>query len=85
MIDQLEIDNEGGKSGQVKKTVMHESTYSTEVSTVISQSQDGVVQKSKEYEYNPDFDVEKLQEEKEAEIKEYVQILDGMKGQIDEL
>jgi hypothetical protein len=36
-------------------------------------------------EYNPDYDVDKLQEEKEAEIKELLKVLDQMKGQIEEL
>ena len=83
MIDQLAMDSEGGKTATVSKTLISESTYSTEASTIVTQSQQSSVQKT--YEYNPDFDVEKLQEEKESEIKEYIKILDGMKGQIDEL
>jgi hypothetical protein len=36
-------------------------------------------------EYNPDFDIEKLQQEKEAEIKGYVETLEAANVQIDEL
>jgi len=39
--------------------------------------------KSKQPEYNPEYDLDKLAEEKEEEIKTYVTKLDKMKRKID--
>lgn len=74
MLNTLENDNAASS-----KVVVNSAKLSESQSTAAS----GTSTKAKTYEYNPDYDVDKLREEKEAEIKGYVDKLDKMKKKID--
>jgi len=70
MLNQLNEDNEAGSSAKI-------------IAATASAGQTGEAGGAKKYEYNPDYDLDKLTEEKEAEIKTYVDKLDKMKRKID--
>ena len=70
MLNQLNQDNEAGSSAKA-------------IAATASAGQTGEAGGAKKYEYNPDYDLDKLTEEKEAEIKTYVDKLDKMKRKID--
>ena len=69
MLNQLNQDNEAGSSAKL-------------IAATASAGQTGEGG-AKKYEYNADYDLDKLTEEKEAEIKTYVDKLDKMKRKID--
>ena len=70
MLNQLNQDNEAGSSAKA-------------VAAAATTAPTGEAGGAKKYEYNPDYDLDKLTEEKEAEIKTYVDKLDKMKRKID--
>mmetsp|Transcript_14564 Transcript_14564/g.22615 ORF Transcript_14564/g.22615 Transcript_14564/m.22615 type:complete len:97 (+) Transcript_14564:952-1242(+) len=88
MLNALTQDNEAGAEGGFVKGVMNVGaslmTDSTAMSISQATSEGGPVKPS--LDYNPeDFDLEKLQEEKEGEIQQYVQQLQDSKKVIDDI
>ena len=99
MIDKLAEDNDKGAAGPVKSMQASSNQQSSNAASIEVAGADGDAGGAKESaaskgqsneakkkaEYNPDFDIEKLQQEKEAEIKGYVETLEAANVQIDEL
>lgn len=75
------IKSSGGSSLQSSSI----SSVSISQSTATSQSVNQPKKAVQQPEYNPDYDLEKLQEEKEAEIKGYVETLERANFEIDNL
>lgn len=85
MIDALTVDKTQAATGNAA-LLGSTTTSSMNISQTTADTQGQPQSQSKpQYEYNPDFDIEKLQAEKEEEIKGYVENLDQMKGQIESM